>query len=64
MKSLILITFLLNCLLSYAQVTTSTIDSLRVELKKATNDKQRIEVYKWLAYYTLTHSALLNEINF
>lgn len=53
MKSLILITFLLNCLLSYAQVTTSTIDSLRVELKKATNDKQRIEVYKWLAYYTL-----------
>lgn len=49
MKAFILMTFLLNCLLSYSQVNTSTIDSLKVELKNAKNDKQRIEVYRSLA---------------
>ncbi|MEG0851900.1 MAG: tetratricopeptide repeat-containing sensor histidine kinase [Flavobacterium sp.] len=49
MKAFILITFLLNCLLNYSQVNTSTIDSLKVELKKAKGDKQRIEVYRSLA---------------
>lgn len=49
MKILLFISLLLNCLLTYSQVQKSFIDSLKVELKKAKTNEQRIKIYKSLA---------------
>lgn len=41
MKSFILIALLFNCLITYSQVNRSTIDSLKVELKKTKMIKKK-----------------------